>query len=113
MPPQRSEQTAVPVVAPYGDLDVENLEPLAARLRAAAAKSPVVVLDASAVTFGDSSFLRVLIAASRLTELRIAAPQPALRKLLELVGMDRLFDIHPTLESARSAPPRAGDLAQR
>ncbi|SHN06176.1 anti-anti-sigma factor [Actinacidiphila paucisporea] len=109
MPHRESAQTAVPVIAPYGDLDVDNLEPLAARLKAAAATSPAVVLDARAITFGDSSFLRVLITVHRLTELRIAAPRPALQKLLELVGVDRLFPIYPSVESARSAPaPAAG-----
>ncbi|MEU6851757.1 STAS domain-containing protein [Actinacidiphila alni] len=93
----------IAVVDPAGELDVENLEPLRERLLQAAKSGPVVVLDASRITFGDSSFLRVLLEASHLTELRIAAPQPAIERLLSLVGMNMAMAVYPTLEEATTA----------
>ncbi|WP_327292906.1 STAS domain-containing protein [Streptomyces sp. NBC_01198] len=96
--------SGIPVVAPQGDLDIENLEPLARQLRAAAAGSPCLIIDAAEVTFGDSSLLRVLLEVQRVTELRVARPQPAVRRLIELVGFDRVLQVYPTLEAARTAP---------
>ncbi|MBY8883074.1 STAS domain-containing protein [Actinacidiphila acidipaludis] len=101
----------VPVVAPMGDLDFENIEPLANRLRAAARTSPAVVLDAKDITFGDSSFLRVLISVHQITDLRIARPRPAMLRLLELTGMDHVLHVHDSVEGARSAPLSAADSA--
>jgi anti-anti-sigma factor len=97
-------QTEIPVIAPQGDLDTENLEPLARRLRAAAAGSPCLIIDAAGITFGDSSLLRVLLEVRRVTEVRVARPQPAVRRLLELVGFNRVLHLYPTLEAARTAP---------
>lgn len=53
---------------------------------------------------GDSSFLRVLITVHQLTDLRIAGPRPALRKLFALVGVDQLLDVHTSVESALARP---------
>lgn len=102
-----SPRPAVPataVVRAQGDLDLSNLEPLANRLRAAAASSPVVILDAADITFGDSSFLRILIEVARTTELRVAAPRPALRRLIEMVGLDAVLKLHDSVEEARAVP---------
>ncbi|WP_333767150.1 STAS domain-containing protein [Streptomyces sp. IBSBF 2435] len=103
-PAAGADQAEFPVIAPEGDLDVENLEPLASRLRSAAVDSPVVIIDATRITFGDSSLLRVLLEVQRLTEVRIAGPQPAVRRLIELVGFDRVLKVFPSLEAAAAAP---------
>ncbi|MEE4540558.1 STAS domain-containing protein [Streptomyces sp. V4-01] len=96
----------IPIVQAQGDLDIANLEPLANRLRAAAASSPVVILDARDITFGDSSFLGVLITVNKSTDLRIAGARPTLRRLIEIVGMGTVLSLYHSVDEARSAPPR-------
>ncbi|MFC4031233.1 STAS domain-containing protein [Streptomyces polygonati] len=94
----------IEVVVPQGELDLDNLLPLTLQLERAALNGPAVVLDASGITFGDSSFLRVLLAIRRQTDLRIAAPRPVLERLIRMVGMDQVLTIYPTVEAAKAAP---------
>lgn len=88
------------VVAAAGEYDVDTLQPIADQLSAAAASHRTVVLDASALTFADSSFLNLLIQLHHTTDLRIAAPRHQLTRLLELTGADQLFDLRPSVEDA-------------
>ncbi|WNI14346.1 STAS domain-containing protein [Actinacidiphila sp. ITFR-21] len=99
-----ADATDVQVVVPRGELDLDNLLPLTLQLERAALSGPRVVLDASGITFGDSSFLRVLLSIGRQTDLRIAAPRPALERLIGIVGMDKVLKIHPTVAAAKAAP---------
>jgi anti-anti-sigma regulatory factor len=46
----------------------------------------------------------VLLAVGRRTDLRIAAPRPVLGRLIQLVGMDQVLKICPTVPAARAAP---------
>ncbi|WP_323185408.1 STAS domain-containing protein [Kitasatospora sp. NBC_01287] len=63
---------SLPVIAASGEPDADTLGPLTAELEAAAASHPVVILDASGITFGDSAFLRTVTAWSRTT-----SPKPS------------------------------------
>ncbi|MFE7749019.1 STAS domain-containing protein [Streptomyces sp. NPDC057428] len=92
------------VVQARGDLDSDTVDPLFIAMWEAAAGYDVVVLDATAVTFADSSFLSLLIQAHQQTRLRIAAPGPALRRLLSTAGVDHLLERYVTLEEALAAP---------
>jgi anti-anti-sigma factor len=65
----------------------------------------LLVLDMSRVPSCDSSGLAVLIGAQRRARqlgivLRLAAPSPAVAKLLRLTGLDRSLTICPDLSSA-------------
>ncbi|MFF3013095.1 STAS domain-containing protein [Streptomyces sp. NPDC057939] len=91
---------AVAVVTATGEYDADTVGPIAEELTAAAATHRTVVLDASALTFADSSFLNLLIRVHRTTALRIAAPQSQLLRLLEITGADQVLDLHPTLDEA-------------
>ncbi|MFF4099083.1 STAS domain-containing protein [Streptomyces sp. NPDC001903] len=88
------------VVPAYGELDQDTLAPLEEALAAAADRHALVVLDASAVTFGDSSFLNLLLRAHQLTTLRIAAPGEQLRRLFALTGADTVLSLYPGVEDA-------------
>ncbi|QES46951.1 anti-sigma factor antagonist [Streptomyces venezuelae] len=88
------------VVAARGELDQDTLAPLEAALDAAADRSRLVVLDAGAVTFGDSSFLNLLLRLHHLTTLRIAAPGDQLRRVFALTGADTVLSLYPTVEDA-------------
>ncbi|MFF4324105.1 STAS domain-containing protein [Streptomyces sp. NPDC001568] len=91
---------AVAVVTAVGEYDADTVGPIDEQLTAAAASHPTVVLDASALTFADSSFLNLLIRVHRTTTLRIAAPQNRLRRLLEMTGADQVLDVRATLKEA-------------
>ncbi|EFL12933.1 STAS domain-containing protein [Streptomyces sp. C] len=88
------------VVAARGELDQDTLPSLEEALTAAADRHGVVVLDASSVTFGDSSFLNLLLRLHRLTVLRVAAPGDQLLRLFALTGADTVLSLHPSVQDA-------------
>ncbi|MFH7599908.1 STAS domain-containing protein [Streptomyces racemochromogenes] len=88
------------VVTARGELDQDTLGPLEQALSEAADRHGLVVLDASAVTFGDSSFLNLLLQVHRTTVLRIAAPCDQLRRLFALTGVDTVLSLYPGVQEA-------------
>ncbi|SFF95714.1 anti-anti-sigma factor [Actinacidiphila alni] len=94
---------SLPVVTAAGDLDASNLGPLDVELQAAAETASGVILDISAVTFADSTFLNLLIRTHQHTELRIVGLRPPLDRLFHLVGVDTLLRVFPTVAEARVA----------
>lgn len=96
------------VVAAHGDVDIDSLGPLQDELGSAAAAHRTVILDASGITFCDSSFLNLLLHIHRVTTLRIAAPSEPVRRLLEVTGVDRVMNLHPTTDAARAASAGTG-----
>jgi anti-anti-sigma factor len=91
-----------PVVAADGDLDIENLGPLRQALETAA-EGPAVILDASGITFADSSFLSVLLSVRQLTDLRVAGAPPQVLRLLEITGADRIIPLYASVSEAATA----------
>lgn len=91
------------VVEARGDLDIDSLAPLQEALEEAAASRPVIVLDASAVTFGDSGFLNLLLRLHAAASLRIAAPPQQLRRLFQLTGADQVLRIDDSVPEAAGA----------
>ncbi|MFJ1902182.1 MULTISPECIES: STAS domain-containing protein [unclassified Streptomyces] len=92
----------LPVIAPHGDFDEDTLPPLKVRIRQAAAAHGGLILDASRITFGDSTFLRLLLTVHQEADLRIANPSPAITRLINLIGADQVLRIHPTVEDAQT-----------
>ncbi|WP_329191620.1 MULTISPECIES: STAS domain-containing protein [unclassified Streptomyces] len=90
----------VAVVTAVGEFDADTIGPIAGRLTGAAATHPVVVLDASALTFADSTFLNLLLQVRRQTTLRIAAPGKSFLRLLAITGTDTVLDVRPSVEDA-------------
>ncbi|MER7112649.1 STAS domain-containing protein [Streptomyces sp. NPDC000229] len=88
------------VIAAHGEVDMTTIAPLADALSQAAASHPAVVLDASHLTFADSTFLNVLLRVHGTTSLRIAAPTPQLVRLFELTAVDTVLDVRLTVEAA-------------
>lgn len=91
------------VIEVRGDMDLHGIEPLATALTRAAEEHPLVVLDASGITFGDSAFLNLLLRVQQGTTLRLAALPAQLRRMLQISGADAVLDIHPTVEAATAA----------
>jgi anti-anti-sigma factor len=97
---RRYESRGVCVIAARGSFDLDSITPLANALGAAVRERPEVVLDASGVTFADSSFLNLLILTHQAGTLRLAAPPPQLLRLCEIAGVDGLLEIRDTVDDA-------------
>ncbi|GBP99009.1 STAS domain-containing protein [Streptomyces spongiicola] len=87
------------VITARGDLDMTSLPPLDDALASASAEHSRVVLDVSGVTFGDSAFLNLLLRVHQKADLRVAKPQPQLRRLLEITGADKVLDVRHDLDA--------------
>ncbi|MDQ1041178.1 anti-anti-sigma factor [Streptomyces sp. V3I8] len=96
------------VVTVRGDLDLESLAAQRTQLERTAAAVPVLVLDLSAVTFADSSFLNLLLMVRRATDLRLAGVPGQIARLLELTGADEVLRLFPTVSDALPASAPAG-----
>ncbi|MBK5997059.1 MULTISPECIES: STAS domain-containing protein [Streptomyces] len=92
----------LPVIAPHGDFDEDTLPPLEVRIRETAARHGGLILDASRITFGDSTFLRLLLTTHQEADLRIANPSPAITRLINLTATEQVLHIHPTVEDAQN-----------
>jgi anti-sigma B factor antagonist len=93
------------LVSVEGELDLYSAPRLQAELDALASDASDVVLDLSQVTFIDSTALGAILAAGRrLREadgrLALVAATDATRKLLALVGVDRVLPIYESSERA-------------
>lgn len=93
------------VVTVGGELDLYSTPRLTAELGALAADAPEVVLDLTAVTFMDSTALGAILASARLLRdgggrLSLVATGTSTRKLLALVGVDRVLPVYETAERA-------------
>ncbi|WP_229075076.1 STAS domain-containing protein [Actinoplanes sp. DH11] len=81
-----------------GEIDLDTADDLHTALRSASGRAGTrtVVVDFADVTFCDSSGVAVLdeaygTALDRRIDLRLVNPQPAVRRVLEILGMDRLY----------------------
>ncbi|MFF6905522.1 STAS domain-containing protein [Streptomyces sp. NPDC012389] len=106
--PRPSSIGTLPVIAPRGEFDIDNLAPLETQTETVSATHSGLVLDASGITFADSMFLRLILATHKRTGLRIAAPAPTVTRLFGVVDADTFLHIHSTVEAARGLiRPRA------
>jgi anti-sigma B factor antagonist len=109
-----SNQTAV--VSLTGEHDLSS----SGRVREAletAGRSPVTVLDLSAVEFVDSSILGVVVSAHRDAEQagrRVvlvvgAEPATSVRRILDLTGLSGILEITETRDQAQDGPKGASN----
>jgi anti-sigma B factor antagonist len=96
------------VVSLAGELDLYNAQTVREALLACCAESPErLIVDLSNVKFIDSTALGVLIEArTRMQNRRgflLAAPALETRRALEISGLDRHFNVHDSLDGARTA----------
>lgn len=87
-----------------GEVDMATSSELDAALENMAAGEKVV-LDLTECAFLDSSALRVLVTGATRAEtsggsLSLVAPDPRIRRVLEIAGLEERLTIHPTLEAA-------------
>jgi anti-sigma B factor antagonist len=73
-----------------------------------------LVVDMTATTFIDSAGISAISRASRRAAasgavIRLVAVSDAVLRVLNLVGIDRLLDIYPSVEAARASLPDQAD----
>ncbi|MER7695768.1 MULTISPECIES: STAS domain-containing protein [unclassified Streptomyces] len=103
----RQERGAL-VLTVSGDLDIDSVGPLDLALTAAAdhGSGPVVV-DLSGIGFADSTTVNVLLQGHTTLgdRLRLAAPSPFMRRLIDMIGLATALPVLPTVEDAIDAVP--------
>ena len=93
------------VLAFEGEWDVYRTEELHERLQAAYS-APNVVLDLAKVTYLDSTCLGALVRMRKEREARgfprakLVVSSPRVRRIFEIVRLDRVWGIYPSLEEA-------------
>ncbi|MGY1915354.1 STAS domain-containing protein [Blastococcus sp. SYSU DS0973] len=94
-----------------GELDRENAHHVVDGLAAlTGTRHRRWAIDAADVIFCDAAGLRILVTAHHLARrhgcaLVLERPSPCLHRLILLVGLDRMLELHPT---GAAAPPAAG-----
>ncbi|MER6474120.1 STAS domain-containing protein [Streptomyces collinus] len=97
------EWAAAWIIVAWGEFDAASMEPLAEALKVASTKYSKVVLDASQLTFADSTLLHLLLQVHSRTALRLAEPAPQLQRLLRLTGADSVLDVRKSVEDAAAS----------
>ncbi|MEW9555984.1 STAS domain-containing protein [Nonomuraea sp. NPDC050783] len=88
------------LVAVTGEIDLYTAPHLQSEFTRLLQEGPSrVVIDMSAVDFCDSTGMNVLLSAlKRMKEqggtLEVASPRPAVRKILQVTGLDSVFTVH-------------------
>lgn len=92
-----SDPTGTPIVTVSGDLDISNADALDAAVTSITATSPErLIFDLSGLRFIDSAGITVLLgAAAKVNDVRIRKPSPAVRRVVELTGLDEVLPIEP------------------
>ncbi len=110
-----SDRAAVIVVP--GEIDLTIADGLRdALLEVLNAGALGLIVDMSATTFLDSAGISAITRAARRASasgavIRLVAVTAPVLRVLSLVGIDRLIDVHPSVEAARaSLPDQAGGL---
>jgi len=101
------------LVIATGEIDLYTAPRLQSELAAviaSAAPASRVVVDMSGVEFCDSTGMNVLLSCLRQArerggELELAAPRPAVRKILAVTGLDAVFTVASYLPGGRPPVP--------
>ena len=99
------------VISVAGEIDLYTAPRLQSELTSVLSdnKSAQIVVDMSAVEFCDSTGMNVLLSCLRRVrerggELEIASPKPAVRKILQVTGLDSVFTLVDDASRSRPKP---------
>jgi anti-anti-sigma factor len=99
------------VVTGGGEIDLTNADGLRESLLSALNSGAAgLVVDMTETTFLDSAGVTALVRASRRAAasgaaMRLAVAAPPVLRVLNLVGLDRLIEVHPSVAAAVSSLP--------
>lgn len=102
----RNDTDEAVVLQVSGVIDIITAPSLATQLDIALAGTPpVLVVDLNKVDFLSSAGITVLVEAHRLTQnsatsLRVAADGSATSRPLQIVGVDKIVELYPTVDDA-------------
>jgi anti-sigma B factor antagonist len=105
---------AGPVVVLSGEADLRSAGRLSELLTAELAAGPVrLVVDVSGLSFADSASVRTLVLAGRTLRERggvlvLTRPQPAVLRVLELLGADQVLQVQGAAARQAGAEDGAG-----
>ena len=94
------------IVSVIGELDLSTHEQLRDPLVAAGEQKTPVVVDLGECDFIDSSGIRALLVGHEAltsngkARLAVAAPQPQVQKVLEMIGLGEAIPVHESVEVA-------------
>ena len=100
------ERGDVAVLAVSGEVDVATVPRLREQLHGLVASgTPRIVVDLDAVDFLDSTGLGVLVGALKRVrsndgELSLVCTQPRIRKVFEVTGLTKVFELYDTVDDA-------------
>jgi anti-sigma B factor antagonist len=98
------------------EVDVSNAALFGVELLAALRPGvAVVIADMTQTAFCDSSGIRHLLivnhrAKKSLAQLRVVVTDDAVRRVLQMTGVDQMLDIYPSLQEALTANPHSSGL---
>jgi anti-sigma B factor antagonist len=97
---------AVVVTLP-AEVDLNNAAGLTEQLILAVSRHPIVIIDMSATRFCDSAGIHAIVRARKRAtdsgaELRLVVTTQQVRRIFGLLGIDRVLEVYPSLEAARS-----------
>ena len=110
---QVEERGDVAVLAVSGEVDVATVPRLREQLHGLVASgTPRIVVDLDAVDFLDSTGLGVLVGALKRVranggELALVCTSPRIRKVFEVTGLTKVFELHDTVDDAASGSSTA------
>ncbi|HTX26725.1 MAG TPA: STAS domain-containing protein [Streptosporangiaceae bacterium] len=89
------EEDGITVIVLAGDLDMTNVKHVSAVVDAALDGRPrTLILDASGLTYMDSSGVALMAQTTRLFQaVQVRNPTPIVRRLLELTGLSQILQI--------------------
>jgi anti-sigma B factor antagonist len=92
-----SDASGTPTVTVRGDLDMSNADALKATVTSLAARKPdALVVDLSGLRFMDSAGIAVLVdAANQVPNVRLRHPSAAVRRVVEMTGLNAIVAIEP------------------
>ncbi len=98
------------IVALPEQIDVTNAAGVAEQLTSAVGRHPAVLIDMTATRFCDCAGARAIMRAyTRATdsgaELRLVVTTEPVQRIFSLIGVDRLLEVYPSVETARGAMP--------
>lgn len=101
------------VVAAAGEIDLHTAPQLERELgNHLDGDATHLIVDLSSVEFCDSTGMNVLLSALRRAQeqggtVSLAGPQPPVRKVLGITGLDSVFQVRESVEEVVSAPPQS------
>ena len=99
------------------EIDIGNAAGVADELTSAVSRNRVVIIDMSATRFCDCAGVRAIVRAHKHAtgsgaELRLVVTAAPVRRIFDLIGVDRLLDFYPSVEAACGAMPGQASAVQ-